>query len=297
MKEIITSSKNQQLKNISILLKSKKERDEQGVFITEGIRIFKDTLKSGASLLEKVYFSESYARNEISEVFCGNGQIDFERNVNVIFPDETKKTGFRLTNENAEIVRDSVFEAISGTVSPQGVFCVVRKPEYQLGDILNRTNNVVKDDMGKSGRTKEKYLLLEDIQDPGNLGTMIRTAEAAGVKAVIMSSGTADIFNPKVTRATMGSIFRVPFVYVPRISDAAEELKNTGIAVYAAYLHGGKPYREVSFEGKHAILIGNEGNGLTDEAVNSATDRVFIPMEGEIESLNAAVAAAILMFA
>lgn len=257
MKEIITSSKNQQLKNISALLKSKKERDEQGVFITEGIRIFRDTMSSAAGLVEKIYYSESYA-SELNK----NGQI--------------------IQDDNTEVVKDSVFEAISGTVSPQGVLCIVRKPEYSLEALLNAET--------------AKYLLLEDIQDPGNLGTMIRTAEAAGVKAVIMSSGCADIFNPKVVRATMGSIFRVPFVYVPDFTGTIGLLKEKGVAVYAAYLHGGRPYREVQFAEKHAILIGNEGNGLTEEAVRAATHRVYIPMQGQIESLNAAVAAAILMY-
>ena len=146
------------------------------------------------------------------------------------------------------------------------------------------------------GNRSERYLILEDIQDPGNLGTMIRTAEAAGIKAVIMSRNTADIFNPKVTRATMGSCFRVPFIYADNFADAVNSLKTNGIRVYGAYLRGGKNYREAEFGKRCAIMIGNEGNGLTDEAIALADERVFIPMEGKIESLNAAVAAAILMY-
>lgn len=262
MREIITSAKNQQLKNVSALLKSKKERDEQGVFVVEGLRIFMDAINSASELVEKIYMSETF--------------------YNTDFPVIAEKNGLSPEADRIEIVKDSVFDAISGTVSPQGILCVVKKPEHSLKDILNASSG--------------KYLLLENIQDPGNLGTMVRTAEAAGISGIILSRDTADIFNPKVTRATMGSIFRVPFVYCEDFTGAINELKKNGIDVYAAYLHGGRPYGEIAFPDHYAIMIGNEGNGLTDEAVNSASERVFIPMQGQIESLNAAIAAAVLMF-
>lgn len=262
MREIITSAKNQQLKNVAALLKSKKERDEQGLFVVEGLRIFTDTMNSAAELIEKIYMSETF--------------------YNTVLPELSKKQATGRYEEKTELVKDSVFDSISGTVSPQGILCVVRKPQHSLDDILSAS--------------KGKYLVLENIQDPGNLGTMVRTAEAAGVSGIIMSSDTADIFNPKVTRATMGSIFRVPFVYCEDFCGAVRSLAKAGIEVFAAYLHGGRPYGEVTFPERYAIMIGNEGNGLTDDAVNAASQRVFIPMQGQIESLNAAIAAAVLMF-
>jgi TrmH family RNA methyltransferase len=142
----------------------------------------------------------------------------------------------------------------------------------------------------------QRLLVLEDIQDPGNLGTMVRTAEAAGIDGIIMSKGCTDIFSPKVTRATMGAIFRVPFIYTDDLPGTLDVLKADGTAVYAAYLRNGTDYRKVHFTNRAAILIGNEGNGLSDEAVSHASENVFIPMAGEVESLNAAVAAAILMY-
>lgn len=303
MKDIITSSKNAQLKEISALLKSKKERDEQGLFVIEGLRIMKDALMSGRELIKTVYMSDEF---DVSTLGMQFGDFDREK-------------------INYEIVKASVFNDISGTVSSQGVLAVVKKPEYSLNNIIKNirlTTNALQEDKLKSndlndsnlgntdsnyddsktsnvkmsGSENAKYLLLEDIQDPGNLGTMIRTAEAAGMSAIIMSSSTVDIFNPKVTRSTMGSCFRVPFVYAKDFAGAVEQIKQNGVRVYAAYLHGGRNYKEVKFAENCAIMIGNEGNGLTDEAVNSADERVFIPMAGQIESLNAAVAASILMY-
>lgn len=267
MKDIITSSKNQQLKNVSMLLKSKKERDEQGLFVVEGLRIFEDAVKSACPLIDRIFFSEGFY-NEHKDI--------------------VSQAVERIESTRVELVNDRVFEGISGTVTPQGVLCVLRRPEYTTDDIIKRANE-------KNG-CRSRILLLEDIQDPGNLGTMLRTCEASGTAGIIMSRGTADIFNPKVTRATMGSIFRVPFVYTGDICAEAEKFKASGMSVYAAYLHGGQPYESVDFSDSCAIMIGNEGNGLSDRAVSAASECVYIPMYGEVESLNAAIAAAVLMF-
>ena len=139
-------------------------------------------------------------------------------------------------------------------------------------------------------------LLLEDIQDPGNLGTMFRSAEAAGVNGIIMSKGTADVFNPKVVRSTMSAIFRMPFVYVPDLTETMRQLRQCRIALYAACLEGSVPYTEADFRLAAGILIGNEGNGLTEAVQELADGRIRIPMAGQIESLNAAISAGILMY-
>ena len=143
---------------------------------------------------------------------------------------------------------------------------------------------------------KPGMLLLDGIQDPGNLGTMMRTAEAAGVDGVIMSRDTVDIYNPKTIRSTMGSIYRVPFLYTDDLLADMEKLHEKGIVTYAAHLKGKGYYDEVSYKGPTAFLIGNEGNGLSDEISEKAKQYIKIPMEGQLESLNAAVAAAILMY-
>ena len=137
---------------------------------------------------------------------------------------------------------------------------------------------------------------LEDIQDPGNLGTIFRTAEAAGAAGIIMSSGTADIYNPKTIRSTMGSIYRMPFLYVKDFAPVLEQLGKRGIRTYAAHLQGSGEYTAQDYRKGCAFLIGNEGKGLTKELAQSADARIKISMSGEVESLNAAVSAAVLMF-
>ena len=172
------------------------------------------------------------------------------------------------------IVKDNIFKDISDTVTPQGIICIVRQKEYNLKTILNKSK-------------KQTFILLESLQDPGNLGTIMRTAEGAGVDAVIMNKQTVDLFNPKVIRSTMGSVFRVPFLIYDDLGEAVNELKKDGVKVYAAHLDGKNNY---------AFLIGNESKGLSEQITAMADCLVKIPMEGQLESLNAAVSAALLMY-
>ena len=139
-------------------------------------------------------------------------------------------------------------------------------------------------------------MVLDNLQDPGNLGTIVRTAEGAGVDAVFMSKDTVDIYNPKVIRSTMGSIYRMPVVYVEDLIALLDTFKEKGIKSYAAHLDGKNSYDQESYEGGTAILIGNEGNGLREEISNAADIWVKIPMLGQVESLNAAIAASVMMF-
>ena len=184
--------------------------------------------------------------------------------------------------EGCTVVTPEIMRKISDTDTPQGVLCVAKMPSYKREDLRGQT---------------PLLLLLENIQDPGNLGTMMRTAEAAGVTGVLMSRDTVDLFNPKTVRATMSAIFRMPFLYTDDLIGEIGRLREEdGIAVYAAHLRASKPYDETDCRKPCAFLIGNEGNGLTEEAADAASGRVHIPMQGSIESLNAAMAAGILLF-
>lgn len=185
---------------------------------------------------------------------------------------------------NVEILKDDVFKSLSDTVHPQGILAVVKQPEYLLKGF--------RDEQVDSPCT---VLLLDDIQDPGNLGTIFRTAEAAGVSGIIMSSGCADIFNPKSIRSTMGSIFRVPFI-VDELVPAIENLKMDGFKVYGAALEEAVPFREVDYPPHRAVVIGNEGKGISTSVLNSVNERIMIPMKGKVESLNAAVSCAVILF-
>ncbi len=184
---------------------------------------------------------------------------------------------------NYIVVKDGIFREFSDTVTPQGIVSIVRQKEHQLHTILKKN-------------CRQRFLLLESLQDPGNLGTIMRTAEGAGMTAVIMNKTTVDLFNPKVIRSTMGSIFRVPFLICDDLEDPIRELQKNGVTIYGAHLRGERFYHEESYEGSVGILIGNESKGLSEEITRMADKLIKIPMEGKLESLNAAVSAAILMY-
>lgn len=183
---------------------------------------------------------------------------------------------------NFEILSDDLFKKVSDTQTPQGILCVMEQYHYSLEDLFQKE--------------KPLFLVLEDIQDPGNLGTMVRTAEGAGVDGIIMTKGTVDIYNPKTIRSTMGSVYRMPFIYTENLLEVMQELQKRNVKLYAAHLKGKKYYHQLDFKDGTAFLIGNEGNGLKDETANAADVYLKIPMEGKVESLNAAVASVILMY-
>ena len=180
------------------------------------------------------------------------------------------------------MLSDSVFASVSDTKTPQGVLCVVKMSGNRLEDMLQQKNGL--------------WLILENVQDPGNLGTMFRTSEGAGIAGVIMDRSTVDIYNPKTIRSTMGSIFRVPFFITEDLHETIRQLQNAQVSVYAAHLEGSVCYDTTDYTKGTAFLIGNEGNGLTKETAALADTYIRIPMGGQLESLNAAMAAGILMY-
>lgn len=189
--------------------------------------------------------------------------------------------GKELPDIPCEIVADSVFDAMAETVTPQGVLAIVKMPEYSLEDMIADAGTLV---------------LLENLRDPGNLGTIIRTAEAAGVSGIILSKESVDIYNPKVIRSTMGAVYRVPFLYAENFTELLHHLRKQEVRLLAAHLKGRKTFDKADYSGKIGILIGNEANGLSEEVSELANEKVLIPMAGSVESLNAAIAAALLMY-
>ena len=181
-----------------------------------------------------------------------------------------------------EIVTDSVFRQMSDTQTPQGILTVLKKPSYTLEEILKGETPFV--------------MILEDLQDPGNAGTIFRTGEGAGVSGIILTRTCVDVTNPKVIRSTMGSIYRMPFLYAEDVVSLKQELAKRKIRTFAAHLQGENSYDREDYTGGTAFLIGNEGKGLTEEASRAADTLIRIPMCGRVESLNAAMAAGILMY-
>lgn len=186
-----------------------------------------------------------------------------------------------LQGKAYEVLADAVFAHVSDTKTPQGILCVLKQPHYKKEDLYGKM---------------PLLLALEGIQDPGNLGTMFRSGEGAGVTGILMDAQTADLFNPKTIRSTMGSIYRVPFLIVSELKESILQMQTDGISVYAAHLEGSVCYDEPDYRDPSAFLIGNEGNGLTDATAALADQYIRIPMEGQLESLNAAVAASLLMY-
>lgn len=253
---MISSTSNSQIKNLIQLQKKSKARNEQGAFVIEGIKMFEESRDGG--YLIKAYVSESFYQEKMNE-------------------EPRYFEGFSY-----EIVLDSVLKEAADTLTPQGIMAIVKKPEYNFERMISDIN--------------ANLVLLEDLRDPGNLGTIVRTAEGAGVTGIILSKTSVDMYNPKVIRSTMGAIYRMPFIYVDDFTEAINQIKKHSVKIYAAHLSATKNYDEVDFIDKTAILIGNEANGLSDEISNLADKYIKIPMEGNVESLNAAIAAAILMY-
>lgn len=262
---MITSTSNQRIKELSQIQKKSKVRSREGVFVAEGIRMVRET---PYDRLVSLYFSESFEKKYGREVLdaISGGDAKIREQIR-------KKT---------EILSDPVFSYVSDTKTPQGVLAVVRQMEYTLEQM---TEGVV-----------PHLMILDNLQDPGNLGTIFRTAEAAGVTGIVMSRDCVDIYNPKTIRSTMGALYRMPFVYVEDLRETILSLKEKKIRSYAAHLDGKNTYDKEDYRKGTAFLIGNEGNGLRKEIAECADSWIRIPMCGQVESLNAAVAATVLMF-
>ncbi len=253
---MITSASNGRVKYIQTLMSKASFRKKEGKFIAEGIKMFEEAPKE-----------------DILEVYVKEGAYE-------TFDKEIKK---KLERIGYETVSESVFKKVSDTVTPQGIISVIKMRFFDVSEIISAENPLV--------------AVLENIQDPGNIGTIIRSAEGAGASGIIMSRDCVDIYNPKVIRSTMGSVFRVKFAYVNEVTDVLFAMREKGIASYACALDKkALEYDKYDYKKSSAFVIGNEGNGLKKSTIEACDNSVFIPMCGEVESLNASVAASIMMY-
>lgn len=256
---MITSYSNQFVREVIQLNQKAKIRDRQDLFVAEGIKMFAE---APTERICRVYIAQR-AEAELRSMH-----------------------GDKLGGLRVEIVADDVFDKMSDTKTPQGILCLIRQFHYELSEMIAASTN----------KNHALFIVLEDLQDPGNLGTVFRTGEGAGVDGIIMSSRTADVYNPKVIRSTMGSVYRVPFLYTDDLCAAIRTLQKHNVGVYAAHLDGERLYDEYDYCKGTAFLVGNEGNGLREETAACADGLIRIPMEGSVESLNAAVASSILLY-
>ncbi len=188
-----------------------------------------------------------------------------------------------MENEEVYIVDHKLFAELAQTETSQGIIASVKKPMPSLEDFLNK-------------KSSGNFVVLDRLQDPGNIGTIIRTADAAGYELVVALKGTADVFSPKVVRSATGSLFRIPIAFVENNNQLVEFAAKAGKKLVATCLDDSKFYYEENLKENIALIVGNEGNGISQELIEKSDVKIKIPMHGNIESLNASVAAAIIMY-
>ena len=254
--QIITSKDNNNIKEIK-KLSSKKYRDEKNEYIVEGIKLIKEAIQENASIKQIVICDEC----------AKDGTID-------------KELMYEIAKYDCIYVSKNVFLSLSEVKSPQGILAVVQKNEFDDKQI----------DYGE-----DIIVILDNLQDPGNLGTILRTVDSAGIKQIILSENTADSFNPKVVRSSMGATFRIKIIRSNDLVDTIKNIKKNKFEVVTTSLHTDKNMYDIKLN-KKAIVIGNEANGVSEEVLNIADEKVKIPMLGKTESLNASVAVGIIIY-
>lgn len=303
--ERITSTGNKLIREVRDLEKKARARRESGLFIAEGERLCSEI---PAAYIERIFVADDYdgslpefadgaaqtrsERRSSEQNYTSvphdvqNAQMRAEADANAAqtsgHPLQSPDTGGqrnRASQRTPKIfqVPRELMEHMSDTKNSQGILAVVRQKKYTElpGDF---------------------FLILDTLQDPGNMGTIFRTAEAAGVDGILMNRDCVDVYSPKVVRATMGAMFRMPFMVSDDLPAEIRRMKSEGVQVYAAHLRGTKNHWDFDYRQPTAFMIGNEGNGLQDEIAALADTYLRIPMMGHTESLNAGVAASVLMY-
>lgn len=253
--QVITSKENEIIKNIK-KLKDKKYRDEENKFIVEGIKMVQEATKEKAKISKIV----------ICEDCINDGSIKQE-------------LLYEIAKHDCIYVSEKVFQTITDVTNPQGILAVIEKE--------NNEDNISYDE--------DVIVVLDGIQDPGNLGTILRTIDSVNLKQVILSEKTADPYNPKVVRSTMGAIYRVNIIRAKSICDTLKNIKKHKYDIVATSLETDKSIYDIKYK-KKVIIIGNEANGVSKEVLDLANEKVKIPMLGKTESLNAAVATGIILY-
>lgn len=259
-KDIITSTSNNHIKRLSNLLKKGKLRKTEGQYVIEGRKMFLEFLSDDRDSIVTVYATREF--------------IDQLDDINKGLLDATQ----------CLVLDDKVFQSVAETVTPQGVIAIVKSKSYELEDFVKKESL--------------KILMLDDLRDPGNLGTIVRTSEAAGIDLIILSDESVDITSPKVVRSTMGAMNRVPYIYTPSLVDTINQIREnrSDFKVFATALDSSISYKDADYGKCFAIVIGNEANGVSKEVLENTDKNIIIPMYGNVESLNAAIAAAVVMF-
>ncbi len=256
MKVIEINSSKNELFKDILKLKQKKYRNRSNSFLIEGIKLVKHGAMQGETIEYVLFCKALISEQTIEEIMA-------------LLPETTIVV----------YLAKDIFEDLSDTVHTQGVLAVVKIPKGM-----------------PALKHKGLYIALDRIQDPGNLGTIIRTADAAGFDGLIYNKGTVDPYGEKVLRSTMGSVFSLPLMAVDELPETLEEAKNMGLAILCTSLEDSTDYSEGNYKDGAIIVIGNESQGVSEAVFAQATQKIKIPIYGQAESLNAAIAAAIIMY-
>ncbi len=253
--QVITSKDNEIIKSIK-KLKDKKFREQEHKYIIEGIKLIEEAVKESAKI-NTVVVCEDCVKNE---------EID-------------SKLLYEVAKYNCIYVSERIFSLLTDVKNPQGILAVIEKEAQS--ELIDYNEDLI--------------VVLDKVQDPGNLGTILRTVDSIGLKQIIVAEGSGDIFNPKVVRSTMGAIFRVKVKISQDIQKTIAEIKKHKFKVISTSLATDKSIYDVKYE-KSAIIIGNEANGVSKELQDASDELVKIPMLGNTESLNASVATGIVLY-
>ena len=268
----ITSATNPRIKAIK-KLEQKRERDREGLFVIEGFHLVEEAIKHHAEI-ETILYSTSADVALLAKI-----ETDLIK---------TQGHQQNLDSRNAGIdfilITDSILKTLANTPAPQGIIAILKQPKMAIEMLLDDNK-----------RPLAHLLLLDNVQDPGNVGTMIRTAEAAGFKGIILGDGSADLFNDKTIRATQGALFQLPIIKA-NLEALLPALHHAGYESWVTTLEEATFYTALPKPQKCALIMGNEGQGVDPKLQKLASTKVKIPMLGQSESLNVGVAAGILIY-
>ena len=253
--QTITSKDNELIKHIR-KLKDKKYRDESNEYVVEGVKLVEEAVKENAKIKQIIVCEDTTRTYEIPTHIM-----------------------LEIARYECISVSDKIFNIITQVTNPQGIMAIIEK-------------NIEKETIDFS---QDIIVMLDDVQDPGNLGTILRTVDSIGLNQIIVSKGTADAFNPKVVRSTMGAIFRLKIIESENLAQTIREIRKHHYKLVVTSLQTENSIYDIDFN-KKIIVIGNEANGVSKEIQEMADEKVKIPMLGKTESLNASVAAGIVMY-
>ena len=255
---MITSRSNPLIKSLRRLSSDRRYREREGCFLVEGVHMVEEALSSGWPVRLILHTPAAAER------------------AGFLWPKAREK------NVPLVAVAEELVDELAGTVTPQGVMALVEMPRGELAVLL--------------GAPPSLLVLVDGVQDPGNLGTIVRSAAAAGAQGVVLLPGTVDLYNPKTVRATMGALFHLPVVAVAEKEGVLVRLKEAGFAVVAGVPAGGEPLFALDLTLPVALAVGNEARGLSPEVLARSDFLATIPMPGRAESLNVAAAASIMLY-